>query len=521
MLEVARVGPGDTVYDLGAGDGRIVVAAAQRFGARAVGVELDNNRFAFASARIRDFGLEPRARMVHGDLLAIDLAPATVVALYQLPSVNDMLRPAFERQLRSGARVVTLDFPVQGWKPSNVLTTQLTDGSQHAIYLYLINEIRKDAATMAIPTDRTYGAATCWLELQGAPAGFLKSAEGGDATADVVTEEVDKDFVVRKHLGGVKHEDIKISFGTGMSSSLYDWISATMGRRDQVMNGAVVVADYNGKEISRLNFFNGTITEIGFPALDPDPKAQDPAYITLKIAPEYTRREAGTGLKVDILAAVPKKWLPANFSLKIDGLDLSGVRVNEIDALTITRHITSLQVGVLRESEKEPGYLEIPNLAITLSEVGSEPLRKWYEDFVIKGNNGSDMAKNGTLEYLDSNLKAVLFTLTFRGLGIFKLTPEKYERSDKPRRLRAEMYCEEIGFQYVASAVTGKRAGAGTAPVGAAGPTTAPAAGTYIASPVYVQQFTADKELKAQKEALSQDLIAAPLRLGRPLKFRS
>src|SRR5262249_54964497 len=145
MLEVARVGPGDTVYDLGAGDGRIVVAAAQRFGARAVGVELDNHRFALASARIRDLGRQPRAQMVHGDLLTIELTPATVVTLYQLPSVNEMLRPTLERQLRSGTRVVTLDFPFQGWEASNVLTTQVTDGSQHAIYLYLINEIRKGA----------------------------------------------------------------------------------------------------------------------------------------------------------------------------------------------------------------------------------------------------------------------------------------------------------------------------------------------------------------------------------------
>jgi ubiquinone/menaquinone biosynthesis C-methylase UbiE len=179
MLEVARVGPGDTVYDLGAGDGRIVVAAAQRFGARAVGVELDNNRFAFASARIRDFGLEPRARMVHGDLLAIDLTPATVVTLYQFPSVNEMLRPAFERQLRSGARVVTLDFPVQGWKASNVLTAQLTDGSQHAIYLYLIGETKKESANMALAQgEKTFVGGKVLAGASGRAVRFSKICRG-------------------------------------------------------------------------------------------------------------------------------------------------------------------------------------------------------------------------------------------------------------------------------------------------------------------------------------------------------
>src|SRR5438270_12386299 len=113
MLDAARVGPGDTVYDLGAGDGRIVVVAAQRFGARAVGVELDDWRFALSSARIRYFGLEPRARIIHGDLLRVDLRPATVVTLYLLPAVNAALRPTLEYQLRLDARVVTLDFPIQ------------------------------------------------------------------------------------------------------------------------------------------------------------------------------------------------------------------------------------------------------------------------------------------------------------------------------------------------------------------------------------------------------------------------
>src|SRR5262249_9798219 len=136
MLDVAGVGPGDMVYDLGSGDGRIVIAAAQRFGANAVGVELDDERFDSSSARIRNLGLGPRARIVHGDLRTISLDPATVVTMYQLPIVNDMLRPAFERQLRSGARIVTLDFPISGWEPEKIVTGRLADNSEHAIYLY-------------------------------------------------------------------------------------------------------------------------------------------------------------------------------------------------------------------------------------------------------------------------------------------------------------------------------------------------------------------------------------------------
>ena len=540
MLEVARVGPGDTVYDLGAGDGRIVVAAAQRFGARAVGVELDNNRFAFASSRIRDFGLEPRARMVHGDLLAIDLTPATVVTLYQLPSVNEMLRPALERQLRSGARVVALDFPVQGWKPSNVLAARLTDGSQHAIYLYSIDEIRKDAATMATRTDGIYDPATCWLELQGAPAAFLQSAEGGDATADVLTPDYTTQdfnsgrwFVRKDFASGVKYEDITISFGPAVSSSLSDWISAILQGSDRPVNGAVLMGDYKGNVASRLNFYNGRISEIGFPALDAG--SNDSAYITLKITPEHTTRAAAdSGGNVAAIpaarsGAVQKPWLAKNFALKIDGQDCSGV--NGVDELTITRRSVSVGQGQGR------WILEIPNLAVTLSQVGSEMFRNWHEDSVIKGQHS---AKNGDLVYLDSDLKTVLFTLKFGpyGLRIFRLTPEKWAGGNVPR-LRAELCCDVIEFH----------GGAVPTPAteGAPSPTQQSFSGTRNIAPAYVQPFPTgatvnwkqaaqpfatvgdvfqskiapDATVKLTKGAPVPDEVAAPLRLGRPLRFRS
>lgn len=631
MLDVAGVGPGDTVYDLGAGDGRIVVAAAQRFGARAVGVELDDARFALASARIRDLGLEPRARIIHGDLRAIDLRPATVVTLYQLPSVNEMLRPALERQLRPGARVVALDFPVSGWEAARVLTGRLADGSQHAIYLYSVSQAIKESASVAsgprsvpakyglrfrgatggsvksgegegataadksdqgggaaaadksdqggggaaaadesgksgtgataadksgqggsaaaadesgkednatadkesatMATDkRSYVAGSFALEIQGVTAGFVKSVEGGDASADVVTEKLGTDFIARKHLAGVKYQDIALSFGTGMSSTVYDWIAKTMGHTYQRLDGAIVTADYDYKEVSRLNFYHGLISEIGFPALDASSKSA--AYLTLKIAPEYTRftKGGGTTLKVS-QQKNQKSWLPSNFRLQIDGLDCT--KVNQVDALTIKQRIQSSEVGELRDYQKEPASLEIPNLAITLTDDQSaDAFRQWHEDFVIKGNNGQNSEKSGTLQYLGPNLKDVLFTLTFQQLGIFKLTLEKLDAgNEKVRRLRAEMYCEDIGFQYGASvgsnkgtdpgAGTGTGTGTGTGAATGAPTSTRSYSGTPVLSPVYVQPFTSDVASKFQP-AQSKELVAdAPLRLARPLKFRS
>jgi SAM-dependent methyltransferase len=107
MLELAHVTSTDVVYDLGAGDGRIVIAAAKKYGARGVGVELDPALVKQARANAAAAGVAGRVRFVTADLFATDLRPATVVTLYLLQSINERLRPKLVRELRPGARVVS------------------------------------------------------------------------------------------------------------------------------------------------------------------------------------------------------------------------------------------------------------------------------------------------------------------------------------------------------------------------------------------------------------------------------
>jgi len=93
--------------------------------------------------------------------------------------------------------------------------------------------------------------------------------------------------------------------------------------------------------------------------------------------------------------------------------------------------------------------LETSNLVITLSEAYADPFFKWHESFVVNGKNELDHEKTGRLQYLSPDLKSVLITVDFTGLGIFKLTPEKVEAgSENIRRVKAEMYCEDIKFRY-------------------------------------------------------------------------
>lgn len=303
---------------------------------------------------------------------------------------------------------------------------------------------------------RGYVAGKYGLEIDGISAGWLWSAEGGHATSDVVTEKLGPDHIAKKHLGPLKYEDISLQCGTGMSKGFYEWIKTSFDHKYQRKNGAIIAADYDYNEHSRLTFYNALMTEVGFPALDAASK--DAAKMTIKFKPEYTRTTTTTGGpsvaggKFPIKPQVQKKWLPSNFRIRIDGLEDSCSRVNKIEAIVVKQKVIENPVGELRDYEAEPAVVEVPNLVITFPESHSKPFYDWHESFVIKGNNGDDQEKGGTLEFLTPNLQEVLFTIQFQHLGIFKLTPEKVESgSENIRRLKAEMYCEDMKFTYNAS----------------------------------------------------------------------
>ncbi len=139
MLEAAQLRPGELVYDLGSGDGRIVITAAQKYKARGVGVELSHKLFKSASDRVRDLGLSKDVRFLHENLLKVDISPADVVTLFLLTASNELLRPNLEKYLRPGARVVSLDFEIRGWIPVRVEKVE-ADRRMHNIYLY---EVKK------------------------------------------------------------------------------------------------------------------------------------------------------------------------------------------------------------------------------------------------------------------------------------------------------------------------------------------------------------------------------------------
>ena len=133
MLELARVTAKDVVYDLGCGDGRIVIAAAQKYGARAVGVDIDPQRIKEARQNASRGKVTDKVRFVEGDLFETDISEATVVTLYLLTELNLKLRPKLMKDLQPGTRVVSHAFAMGDWKPER---TENVDGS--TVYLWRI-----------------------------------------------------------------------------------------------------------------------------------------------------------------------------------------------------------------------------------------------------------------------------------------------------------------------------------------------------------------------------------------------
>jgi cyclopropane fatty-acyl-phospholipid synthase-like methyltransferase len=135
MLEVAQIKPGEVVYDLGCGDGRIPIAAAEKYKARGVCIEIAESIAKQAEEQVKRRNLQDQVKVIHGDLMNVNLDAADVVTIYLETGSNEKLKPLFEKALKPGARVVSHDFAVRGWKPARVEKLDSYNRS-HTIYVY-------------------------------------------------------------------------------------------------------------------------------------------------------------------------------------------------------------------------------------------------------------------------------------------------------------------------------------------------------------------------------------------------
>jgi tRNA G37 N-methylase Trm5 len=138
MLQVAKVGPGDVLYDLGSGDGRIPITAARKFGIRAVGIDIDPERIREANANAKQAGVAKLVTFRQQDLFKADFKEATVVTLYLLPELNEKLRPRLWAELRPGTRIVSHQFDMGNWKPERKIEL-----NGRTIYFWTVPEPKK------------------------------------------------------------------------------------------------------------------------------------------------------------------------------------------------------------------------------------------------------------------------------------------------------------------------------------------------------------------------------------------
>lgn len=138
MLQMAQVDANDVLYDLGCGDGRIVITAAKKYGARGVGVDIDPERIRESVRGAREAGVENLVEFRMEDATKTDISKATVLALYLLPESNELLRPKFDKQLKPGTYVVTHNYRIPGWEEKEIDAISMEDlrGKNHTIFLY-------------------------------------------------------------------------------------------------------------------------------------------------------------------------------------------------------------------------------------------------------------------------------------------------------------------------------------------------------------------------------------------------
>jgi len=163
MLELAEVGPDDVVYDLGCGDGRILFTAILEFKAKkAIGFDLNEGLCKNIKKKAEELQLQDKIQAVNSNFFLADLSPATVITLYLTTSGNEKLKPKLEKESRAGTRVISHDFPVKGWSPTNSTEGESFIYHAHSLYLYKIPEaymtrqLTEDSASSRLQRIRSF-----------------------------------------------------------------------------------------------------------------------------------------------------------------------------------------------------------------------------------------------------------------------------------------------------------------------------------------------------------------------------
>jgi hypothetical protein len=287
---------------------------------------------------------------------------------------------------------------------------------------------------------RAYGAASFFLELDGAKSGFFKSVDGGAISAEVI--ESPTAHGINKSIGAPQYEEFVVRHAFSGGVPMLNWISDFFDGQQAAHEGAIIAADFNLDEKSRRSFAGALITEVSIPACDGSSK--EPAFMTVKFSPEVIKNQASKGGKLKTDGKKQKQWLPSNFRLSLPGVDATGVV--RIEAFTVKQPSGAEQAGHARLQVKEPGKVEYPNLRLSISAAHANDFIQWHEDFVIKGN--SSEKPEGTLSLLAPDLSEELARVSLKNIGIFRLEPSS-NSTDAIATVVVDLYVEKMQIDFM------------------------------------------------------------------------
>jgi hypothetical protein len=296
-------------------------------------------------------------------------------------------------------------------------------------------------------TKRSYVAGRFACDLDGQVVGFVKSVSGGVARGEVVTHNLGTSNVQKKHLATIVYEPFTVEFGMGMSKGFYDWIAQSFRMEHARKSGEIISADFDYKAQASRVFYDALITEVTCPALDGSSK--EPAYMTLKFEPETIRFEKRGGERIQgKIGPAQKQWLCSNFRIEIG--DLPCQRVSKCDSFTWKQGIVKDEVGTVRDCQKEPAKIEVPNLKLSISMADYEPWWAWYKSFVIDGKCGESDEVTGAITFLGPDMSQELARVELLNVGIFSLEAGKAEaNNEEVSRFDVELYVEDMKFEYM------------------------------------------------------------------------
>jgi SAM-dependent methyltransferase len=237
MLRLAAVKQTDVVYDLGCGDGRVIITAAQQYGARGVGVDIDPKRIKESRANARQAGVVERVKFLQQDLFETDIREATVVTLYLLPQLNRELRPKLFRDLKPGTRIVSHDFDMGDWQPDKVISVPGL-AYEHTVFYWVIPANVAGVWRLSVPAPTGARHYLLHLQQQYQEVSGTMSAEGeempisnaillGDQLHFTVTTVIQGELVKMVFDGRVTSHAIggSVEVRGGAMASRYDWTS--------------------------------------------------------------------------------------------------------------------------------------------------------------------------------------------------------------------------------------------------------------------------------------------------------